>query len=185
MKHEFKILAYDSNWKELYLKEKENLVKIFNSNLNSIHHIGSTAIPTTKAKPEIDILIVVKEDLNIEKYNPLIEKLGYVVRGECLESGGTPGRFYYSKDINNKRTHKLHICKIGHADILSKLIFVKYLNNHKKIASEYAKLKIDLSVKYNYGRSIEKYLMGKSNFITKVLNMARTENKEWKYEDFL
>ncbi|MFT4567760.1 MAG: GrpB-like predicted nucleotidyltransferase (UPF0157 family), partial [Saprospiraceae bacterium] len=80
------------------------MVEIFGENLNSIHHIGSTAIPNTKAKPEIDILIVVKEVSNLAKYNELIKELGYTIRGECLENGGTPGRFYYSKNTNNKRT---------------------------------------------------------------------------------
>jgi len=185
MKEEFKILKYNPVWKKMYLNEKEKLVNIFGKNLNSIHHIGSTAISNTKAKPEIDILIVIRENTTLPKYDNLIEALGYVVRGECLENGGTLGRFYYSKDINNKRTHKLHICKVGHSDILEKLIFVKYLNNNKEVAIEYANLKIQLSRTYNYGRNIEKYLDGKSNFIMNVLDKARRENKDLKYEDFL
>ncbi len=185
MKQEFEILDYNSTWKEMYLNEKEQLVKIFEENLDSIHHIGSTAIPNTKSKPEIDILIVVKEDSFLSKYNKLIKELGYVVRGECLENGGTPGRFYYSKDMKNRRTHKLHICKVGHPEILSKLIFVEYLKGHEETAIEYANLKTTLSRKYNYGRNIEKYLAGKNGFIRKVLAKARKENKEMKYEDFI
>lgn len=185
MKRKFEILDYNSNWEEMYLNEKEKLVKIFEGNLNSIHHIGSTAIPYTKSKPEIDILVVVKDDSILSKYNKLIEELGYVVRGECLENGGTPGRFYYSKDFKNERTHKLHICKVGHSEIISKLIFVKYLKDHKETAIEYSNLKTTLSKKYNYGKNIEKYLAGKTDFIMKVLDKARKENKEIKYEDFM
>lgn len=185
MKQEFKILNYNPIWQKLYTTEKLKLIKIFNKNLNSIHHIGSTAIRNTKAKPEIDILIVVKEDKNLSTYNNSIEKLGYKVRGECLENGGTPGRFYYSKDSRNKRTHKLHVCKIGHPDILAQLTFVNYLNNHNESALAYAELKTNLSKQYNYGKNIEKYIAGKSDFIKDVLNKARKENTELKYEDFL
>lgn len=185
MKQEFEILDYDANWKQMYLSESAKLYDIFGDLLNSIHHIGSTAIPRAKAKPEIDILIVVKDDSTLSGYNKPIEELGYRVRGECLESGGTPGRFYYSKDINNKRTYKLHICKIGHSEILSKLFFVKYLNDHEETANEYSELKTTLSRRYNYGRHIEKYLEGKSNFIYKVLAKAFNQYKGITYEDFI
>ena len=185
MKKEFEILAYNPTWREIYLKEKEQLLKIFGDNLSSMHHIGSTAITNTCAKPEIDILIVIKDDSNLARYNSFIEALGYRVRGECLENGGTPGRFYYSKDVNNERTHKLHVCQIGHSEILSKLLFVKYLNEHKEAAKEYACLKSELSKTYNYGRNFEKYLAGKTAFIMKVLAKARKKYKEMRYEDFV
>lgn len=185
MKQEFEIVDYDPSWETLYLTEKKKLVRVFNENLKSIHHVGSSAIPDTKAKPEIDILLVVKEDTNLSMYNKSMEALGYVVRGECLGNGGTPGRFYYSKDIKNKRTHKLHICKIGHSDILPMLVFVHYLSQNKQAAYEYAELKTTLSKQYNYGRNIGKYIAGKSDFISKVLNLAQAESKELCYEDFI
>lgn len=178
MKKEFEILEYDPVWKEKYLEEKEKLEKIFGENLNSIHHIGSTAIPNAKAKPEIDVLLVVKDDSDLSEYNAKLTDLGYIVRGECLDRGGTAGRFYYSKDIKNIRTHKLHICKKGHSEILPKLMFVKYLSEHNEAAKEYSELKIMLSEKYNYGRDFEKYINGKSEFILKVLEMA--EKKYYK-----
>jgi GrpB-like predicted nucleotidyltransferase (UPF0157 family) len=184
MKKEFEILTYDPNWEELYVNEKRKLKAIFGDNLNSIHHIGSTAIRNTKAKPEIDILMVVKDDSSLSKYNQLIEELGYTVRGECLDAGGTKGRFYYSKDEDKRRTHKLHVCKIGHAEILPKLLFVKYLNDHEDEAIEYADLKTRLSKEYNYGKSIEKYLAGKTDFILNVLKLARKEYQKIDYADF-
>jgi len=185
MKQEFEIEEYNPIWKKIYLDEKEKLVPIFNNNLSSIHHIGSTAIPNTKAKPEIDILIVIKDDAIISTYYKAIEKLGYAVRGECLENGGTPGRFYFSKDVENRRTHKLHVCQIGHTEILSKLLFVKYLNEHQSAAIEYAKIKTNLSKRYNFGRDIGKYLAGKSEFILNVLDKAQIAYKEMKYVDFI
>lgn len=185
MKKKFEIVKYDPIWRTKFQREKERLEEVFKDNIFSIHHIGSTAIPNTKAKAEIDILLVVKTDSNISRFDFAIEKLGYKVRGECLENGGTPGRFYYSKDIKNIRTHKLHVCKIGHEEILKKLIFVKYLKDHSEEAENYASLKIDLAKEYNYGRNFEKYLSGKSNFIVKILEKAFKKYNGLKYEDFL
>ena len=177
MKQKFKISKHDYNWKKIYLNEKKELEKIFCDDLDSIHHIGSTAIPNTKTKPEIDILIVVKDNSSLPSFHNSLKNLGYVSRGECLDNGGSPGRFYFSKDVNYIRTHKLHVCQKEHPDIMRFLLFVKYLNDHKDIAIKYSRLKTDLSIKYNYGQNIEKYILGKSEFIENVLVKAFKENK--------
>lgn len=185
MKKEFKISPYQAVWKSMFQAEKEQLLTIFGDQVNSIHHIGSTAIPTTQAKPEIDLLLVIKDDSHLSTYDKDMEALGYRVRGECLDSGGTPGRYYYSKDIDRIRTHKLHICQVGHPEIMAKLLFVKYLNEHEEAAIAYAELKQKLSLSYNYGRGIDKYLAGKTDFILKVLKLAGKKYETLTYEDFL
>ncbi len=175
MKKEFKLLPYNPIWKDQYIAEKEAITRVFGDLLCSIHHIGSTAIPLTLAKPEIDILAVAKDDQRLSDYDRAIEALGYRVRGELVTQGGTPGRFYYSKDVNYVRTHKMHVCQIGHPEIMAKLLFVRYLNDHPEAAAAYADLKVGLSNAYNYGRQFEKYLAGKSDFIADVLRKAQKE----------
>lgn len=173
IKKDFEIVDYNPKWKELFLIEKTNLLAIFNENLDSIHHIGSTAIPFTKAKPEIDILVVVKDENKIKKHNPKLEVLGYNYRGEPSFSNSESGWYYFSKDTNKVRTHKLHIFKKGNPDIQKKLFFVNYLNKHKDLAIEYGNLKKELSKKYNYNnKGIMKYLDGKSDFINNILLKA-------------
>jgi GrpB-like predicted nucleotidyltransferase (UPF0157 family) len=184
MKEKFKIVDYSTDWKKRYLAEASELASVFGNLLNSIHHIGSTAIPQAKSKPEIDILVVLKDVSGLSTYDEKIEYLGYKARGECLNNGGTPGRFYYSKDANNVRTHKLHVCRQGHKEVMDKLLFVKYLNEDVKAAKAYSDLKIQLSHSYNYGNHIEKYLEGKSRFIIDILDKAREKYRELSYEDF-
>lgn len=184
MKDEFKLTPYDSNWVIKFENEKSQLIEVFGENVNSIHHIGSTAIRNTWAKPEIDILLVVKDDSNLSLYDKAMIELGYRIRGECLADGGTIGRFYYSKDIQNKRSYKLHVCKIGHADVMSFLLFVKQMNESEELAQEYSRLKVKLSESFNYGRNFKKYLEGKNDFIKKVLVQAYKVNTQAKYEDF-
>lgn len=172
-----KIVDYEPKWHKDFLKEKSKLKKIFGDLALAIHHIGSTAIRTTKAKPEIDILIVVKDDSTLSKYDQQMIGLGYRIRGECLDAGGTPGRFYYSKDVDNIRTHKVHICKIGHKDIVEKLLFVKYLNDRPDYGKAYAKLKLALAAKCGHSyANIAKYLKGKGSFIKEVIEKAREKD---------
>ncbi|MFX0211230.1 MAG: GrpB family protein [Candidatus Hodarchaeota archaeon] len=186
MSRKFNIVDYDPEWNKLFIKEKNELEKIFGDLVCSIHHVGSTAIKTTQAKPEIDILIVVKDDSNLAKYDKQMIDLGYRVRGECLDKGGIPGKFYYSKNTNNVRTHKVHICKKGHEEIMKMLLFVKCLNEHEDCGRQYADLKQKLSKKYNYDhKDIGKYIEEKSVFIRDILERARKEYKDIEYHDFL
>ena len=184
MTREINIVDYNPEWNNLYIKEKEKLEKIFGDLICSIHHVGSTAIITSKAKPEIDILIVVKDDSNLSQYDKQMIYLGYRVRGECLDAGGIPGKYYYSKDVNQKRTHKVHICKKDHKEIMKMLLFVKYLNEHEEQGKIYAELKQRLSEKYNYD-DIAKYLQEKGIFIKDILQKAGKKYKNIKYSNFI
>lgn len=177
------IVEYNPEWSNLFAKEKEKLEEIFGDLICSIHHVGSTAIETSRAKPEIDILIVVKADFNLSKHDKQMIDLGYRVRGECLNAGGIPGKYYYSKDINKKRTHKVHICKKGHKEILKMLLFVKYLNEHGEQGIIYAELKQRLSEKYNYN-DIAEYLKEKGIFIRDILEKAKKEYEDIGFGDF-
>lgn len=63
------IVAWTETWNELYVIESNIISQIFNSEMTSIHHIGSTSVPNIGyAKPIIDVLVVVKD---IEKIDPL------------------------------------------------------------------------------------------------------------------
>ena len=46
------VKPHDENWQELFSLEKERLTELLGDHVLSIHHIGSTAIPNTKAKHE-------------------------------------------------------------------------------------------------------------------------------------
>jgi len=184
MSRKINIVDYNPDWNELFAKEKSKLEKIFGDLICSIHHVGSTAIKTSKAKPEIDILIVVNDDSNLSEYDKQMINLGYRVRGECLEQGGIPGKYYYSKRVDNIKTQKVHICKKGHKEIMKMLLFVKYLNEHSNQGRFYADLKRRLSNKYDYD-DITRYLEEKGVFIRDILEKAKKEYKDIGYSDFI
>ena len=122
------------------------------------------------AKPIIDIMIVVNNILKIHDYDNDMISLGYRPRGECLGAGGTPGRFYYSKDVNGIRTHQAHVMQEGHFDIVQKLNFRDYLRTHPKVAKEYAEIKIRLIEKNTLG--IVEYIEDKDKFVKNCIAQA-------------
>lgn len=55
---------------------------IFKELLVSIHHIGSTAVPGLAAKPVLDIMIVVKDIVQVDDVNDSLMEIGYEPKGE-------------------------------------------------------------------------------------------------------
>lgn len=137
------VVDYDPNWTKAFEEEAEALSQVFSPRLLEIHHVGSTSVPNLAAKPIIDTLIVLAHTNDIDRFSPAMERLGYRVRGECLDAviPGTPGRFYFSKETDGVRTHHTHVCAKGHQEIFDKLAFRDYLLANRDVADAYAELK--------------------------------------------
>ena len=167
------VVDYNPQWITVFEMESAMLARIFDQRLVDLQHIGSTAVPGLAAKPIIDILIVLDHTEDIDSFNPSMEELGYRVRGECLDATipGTPGRFYFTKETNGVRSHHVHICAKGHAEIQDKLAFRDYLRANKSVALAYADLKRRLAVDHHFDNI--GYMRGKDDFVKSVLVDAR------------
>jgi len=167
------VVDYNPQWITVFEMESAMLARIFDQRLVDLQHIGSTAVPGLAAKPIIDILIVLDHTEDIDSFNPSMEELGYRVRGECLDATipGTPGRFYFTKETNGVRSHHVHICAKGHAEIQDKLAFRDYLRANKSVALAYANLKRRLAVDHHFDNI--GYMRGKDDFVKSVLVDAR------------
>jgi GrpB-like predicted nucleotidyltransferase (UPF0157 family) len=159
---------YNPIWPDLFELEKKSLTPLFKGELVEIHHVGSTAVPGMTAKPEIVILIILRSSTNFKLYFPAIESVGYRFRGEMP---GAPGHWYFSKDQQGKRTHKLHLCGPDHSSVTEKIVFRDYLISNPDRAKAYAILKADLE-KNNKSGMLE-YLEKKTPFILETLRLAK------------
>lgn len=166
------LISHDSSWTDHFADEAARLRHIFLERLVSIHHVGSTCIPTIVAKPEIDILVVLDEIESIDQYSPAMLRLGYEVRGEPDDSG----HFYFSKNTEGIRTHKVHVCPAGHQAIWEMLIFKAYLLKNPARAERYESLKVALQEANQEG--MREYLDGKAPFIRETLELALADEYE-------
>lgn len=167
------VLDYDPAWSGAFVAEASVLARVFHARLVETHHIGSTAVPGLRAKPIIDILIVLDDTSSVAQFDVAMQALGYRVRGECLEAiiPGTPGRFYFSKDSGGIRTHQVHVCAQGHPEIIDKLAFRDYLRAHRLKAVAYGDLKRSLAIAHRH--DILGYMRGKDQFVKSLLADAR------------
>ena len=164
------LCEYRSEWPSEFENECSQIQIKLGDHVWEVHHIGSTAIPGIKAKPEIDLLIIVKDIGEIDVINAAMNELGYDVRGEC----GIEGRHYYSKNFQSTRTHKAHVCVRSNNSVWKMLAFRDYLRDHPEEAQEYSKLKERLAK--DNTRGMAEYLDGKKDFIETVLKAALEKN---------
>ncbi len=165
MTRKIEVIPSQKIWLKQFEQEKSLLEKIFTKQIIAIHHIGSTAIKNIKAKPVIDILLVVKKIQIIDNYNQVMTKNGY----ECLGENGLLGRRFFSKGGDN-RSHHLHVFQDGNPEILRHLLFRDFMNSHVEAAEAYSQLKIELANKFP--EDAESYSAGKDEFIKNIDRQA-------------
>lgn len=162
------LCSYNPKWASQYRDEQRLLSKLFGTDIKAIHHIGSTSVVGLVAKPEIDILIIIDPQESLSKFVTKLETLNYEFRGE---GPGKYGHWFFRKNKNGVRTHKIHLCFEGHVCIEEQLIFRNYLIDNPSVAGIYGELKLKLERK-NKGGILE-YLNKKSPFIKSTLSMAK------------
>ncbi|MEN8194780.1 MAG: GrpB family protein, partial [Bacteroidota bacterium] len=138
------IVEPDENWKNYFNNEKESIFELFEeSEIKSIEHIGSTAIPDIKAKPTIDILMEVSDKIETKK---IIEKLKSIGYQYIQRLDNPPPHMMFVKGYSlqgfNGQTYHIHVRYKGDWD---ELYFRDYLRENRQFANEYEELKLELA----------------------------------------
>lgn len=154
---------HDPNWTKEFLREAELLTQIMGDSIESIHHIGSTAIPQICAKPIIDMLGIADDLMLFDKNSADLARINYEALGEF----GIVGRRYFRKhDSSGNRTHHLHVYQTGAPQIVRHLAFRDYLVAHPSEARAYEALKLSLAG--HWPRDSRRYTRGKEQFINEM-----------------
>ncbi|MCA9977962.1 MAG: GrpB family protein, partial [Anaerolineales bacterium] len=162
MSRQVELKTYDPEWLRQFEVEAERLTAVFQPNFVAIHHVGSTAVPGIKAKPIIDIMVVVRDIEQVDTINETMGQLGYIAKGE----NGIDGRRYFRKGSDAVHTHHIHTFQDGHPEIARHLSFRDYLIAHPIVAQAYSRLKEDLAQRYK--TEPPHYTNSKTDFIHEV-----------------
>ena len=166
------ISEHDPMWHALYLTERSNLEqRIGLNNIVRINHYGSTSVCNLPAKPTIDILLEIQNDMNTEQLISLLKAAGYSYSPQpnnpaphmMFMKGYTPSGF-------SGQAYHLHVRYSGDWD---ELYFRDYLILYPEIAEKYGDLKLRLKEKYEFDR--DGYTSAKSCFIKSNTEQARKE----------
>lgn len=150
---------YSSEFRKKYEKEVPLLRSVVQDLFLHCYHIGSTAIPHIRAKPILDVLLVVKETPLPEDVLVHFEKLGYQYYSEL----GIAGRAFLKRNDNSIH---LHIYPKEHPEIQRHIYFCEYMIAHPEKAQEYERVKEECAQKYPDNSFA--YADAKSPFIRKM-----------------
>jgi len=165
------LVTPDPEWAKAYNLAARDLADLVGDNVSAMHHVGSTSIPNIKAKPVIDILIEVKQLSEVDALNPGFKSLGYEPLGEY----GVPGRRFFTRNVDGKRTHNIHVFQVGHLEIDQMLTFRDYLRHHPDEAQAYEQLKLELAQKFPL--NVNAYAKAKTEFVSRILYAGWAERE--------
>lgn len=163
---------YNPKWHEEYETEEELLKQVLKDKIIEIYHIGSTSIPGLKAKPIIDILMVINSLDEIDEIEKLLSCYDYHNHGPA----GIGDRFFFDKGPDEAKSIYIHITTKYSDTYYNQLYFKKYLIEHPEYISKYCTLKEELAQKYADDR--KSYTASKDEFIKEVINLAKDEYKK-------
>jgi len=164
-----KLVEYREEWRCLADDERERLLETLDGEVETIEHVGSTAIEGLPAKPVLDLLAVVDELAPPSAYAARLEPEGYELR----ENDAVPDRLFFAKGPVDERTHYLSITEHGSDCHREQIAFRDFLRANSDAAAEYAQRKRELASKYPDDR--ESYTDGKSAFVRRILDRAESE----------
>ena len=137
MPRPYELAPYSPEWSTEFANEAVRLRALLGETLREVHHIGSTSVPGLAAKPVIDLLPVVSDVDTLDARTDVLVRAGYEPWGEY----GLPGRRYFTKAREGRRTHHLHCYGAGDPEIERHVAFAAYLRAHDEMRAEYEALK--------------------------------------------
>lgn len=160
---------YNPDWPIEFEKVKAFLRTVFLDKTISIEHVGSTSVPGMRAKPLIDVLIVVDQISPFESEKEKMIQAGYEWRENSVE----PNSLLFYKTHDGHKTENIHICVNG-SDKTKQFIKMRdYLRTHPEKAKEYGDLKEKL--KAQFPEDYIAYREGKDSFLRNVEKLSREE----------
>lgn len=165
----YELQEYDPVWKETFSNIAETVRPILGDNLITVEHVGSTSIEGMVAKPQIDVLAIVKNLDLVEGCYEAFQNAGFVPRGREYVGVGDE---YVTKDApDGKRITGIHIFEEGHPEIIALRNFRDYLKSHKEDRELYIATKRDLYAKHH--DNYHGYDSGKSEVIHEINNRVK------------
>ena len=167
------VVEYDPEWPRFYEEEKGLIFGAIGEHVRSMEHVGSTSVPSLRAKPIIDIIAGLDSGEAADCCLPALAAIGY----NDVTPEPTEEDWYYclGKGPHSPGFH-LHLMKHGSEFLMRHILFRDYLRAHPETAREYYELKLRLVEKYADQREV--YTESKTGFIENIIEIALKSSKQ-------
>ena len=142
--HPYEVVPYSDSWPGLFVSEASIIQDVFGDKASDIQHVGSTSISGMSAKPQLDILVQMRNISDADDCRQAMTQAGYVAYGDMLHKGGR----LFSRWKGDSKLVNVHVFEATSPIVWEYLAVRDYLRTHKKEAEDYAALKLSLYAKY-------------------------------------
>jgi len=150
----------------MFLRLRSSLSAALGDVAIAVEHVGSTAVPGLASKPILDVDVVVRSASDIVEAIRRLGEFGYQHVGDQ----GVTGREAFESP-RDSCPHHLYVVVRGSDPLRNHIQFRDYLRTHPHRVMEYERLKHKLAEQFREDR--EGYTRGKTEFVEKVLRLAR------------
>jgi GrpB-like predicted nucleotidyltransferase (UPF0157 family) len=165
------LVEHQNIWAQNAAREIACLVQVLPLNLVlQMEHVGSTAIPGIKAKPVLDINLLVRSIQDAQVAIEPLKRIGY----QFWKENPDQKKMFFVKGmppLGTGRTHHIWIFE-DPLDFENRFLFRNYLRANPKATREYESLKVGLAKTSSEDR--EAYTNAKSNFVDAIVRKARS-----------
>lgn len=168
-----KLCEHEKEWETEAQNTILRLNKILGNVIKDIQHVGSTSIPSIKAKPIIDIAVAVENFEDVLAHEKELKDAGFYYRPKADPKEQllfACGNFY--EGTGDLQTHFIHVVRVNSMDWINYINFRDYLNSTPAAAKAYEDLKISLVLQAPADNGRENYVQGKHDFIAYTLRKA-------------
>lgn len=138
IKRKYSISEYNPEWVNQFGVIKNLLTEVFGSKALRIEHVGSTSILGMKAKPLIDVLVVVEKMESFEKEKDLMVADGY----EWGEDYIAPNTLLFFKlGVDGEKLENIHVFEKDAPKTRQFIMMRDFFRTHPEKVEEYSQLK--------------------------------------------
>jgi GrpB-like predicted nucleotidyltransferase (UPF0157 family) len=164
------IVPSDKSWPGIFSLEKKRLRPCLGPIADELQHYGSTAVARLMAKPVIDMMAPVSSLHQADTLDESLANAGY----QKIDAGFFKRRFYRRPSKDDRPAFHLHLVVCPAWPIKNELLLRDWLIVHPETAREYEALKLKLAT--TFAEDMPQYTHGKTSFLRRVVNEARTSH---------
>ncbi len=157
------VLDYSPEWRGAFERIAVRLRAALGKTAIAIEHVGSTSVIGLKAKPIIDIDVVVETEADIDLAADALKTIGYAREGDLGVKGREAFKYEGSEILPR---HHLYVCEKNSRELIRHLALRNYLREHSAAAKEYGDVKSEGA--RLYPNDIDAYISHKSAFINGI-----------------
>jgi GrpB-like predicted nucleotidyltransferase (UPF0157 family) len=156
-------------WVNKFSEVRKIIESVFGDKALAIEHVGSTSLGI-KAKPLLDVLIIVRNINDIFEEKEKMKEFGYLWEDEYI----APDTSFIYKLDGERKIENIHICEASHYKVDYFILKRDYFRAHPDKLKEYETLKVKLNEKFP--EDYPAYRAGKEDFLENIYILA----KEWR-----